>query len=145
MMLDVVVVAMAGVLAVLAWSVIQVRRGRFTLHKRTQILLSAALLAVVAAFELEIRIYGWEDRAAGAIGGQASPTVWGMLYLHLIFAVSSFVLWPTVLVLAIRRFPVPPKPSEYSPRHRLMARVAAIDMTLTALTGWAWYYVAFMM
>lgn len=143
LMLDVVVLAMAVVLVVMAWSIVQARRGRFTVHKWTQTGLTAALLVTVLAFEIEMRLFGWEDRAAGVLGGSASPLVWRVLYLHLVFAVSSFVLWPAVAFLALRRFPNPPAPGEHSRSHRFWARLAAIDMTLTALTGWAFYYVAF--
>lgn len=145
MMLDLVVIAMVAVLAVLGWSIVQVRRGRFAVHKRTQVILTAALLLAVGAFELEMRLFGWEDRAAGQIGGHASATVWNVLYLHLVFAISSFFLWPSVVVLALRRFPNPPAPGDHSRTHRRLARAAAICMTFTAVTGWTFYYVAFVM
>ena len=39
--------------------------------------------------------------------------------------------------------PSPPAPCPYSPTHIFWARLAAIDMTLTTLTGWLFYYLAF--
>jgi hypothetical protein len=53
------------------------------------------------------------------------------------------VLWVVVIVRAIRRFPVPPVPCEHSRAHIFWARAAAIDMTLTAATGWTFYWLAF--
>ena len=40
-------------------------------------------------------------------------------------------------------FPKPPAPNEHSPSHKLWAWIAAIDMGMTALTGWIFYVLAF--
>ena len=53
------------------------------------------------------------------------------------------MVWIYVIVQALRKFPHPPMPSKYSPQHRLGARIAAIMMTMTAVTGWVFYYLAF--
>ncbi|QDS99023.1 hypothetical protein HG15A2_23120 [Adhaeretor mobilis] len=144
-MLDVVVVAMLFVVAALCWSIYEVRyRKRYTLHKRIQLTLAAILLITVTAFEIDIRLYGWEDRSAGSIGGSATPTVWKALYAHLIFAISSACLWPVVTYRALRRFPDKPAPSTHSRSHVFWARLAAIDMLLTAVTGWVFYLLAFL-
>jgi putative membrane protein len=44
---------------------------------------------------------------------------------------------------ALRRFPTPPAPGSHGPRHRRMARLAALDMAATALTGVIFYWLAF--
>ena len=36
-----------------------------------------------------------------------------------------------------------PGPNAHSPRHRVMARLAAIDLVLTAITGTVFYWLAF--
>ena len=144
-MLDVIAVVMFFVVALMCWSIYQVRcHKRYTLHKRTQLALAAILLIAVIAFEIDMRIYGWEDRAAGSIDGSAAPTVWKALYAHLMFAISSACLWPLVIYRALRQFPVKPVPSPHSRSHVFWARLAAIDMLLTAVTGWVFYYLAFL-
>ena len=67
----------------------------------------------------------------------------GQLGVHLVFAVSTLLLWPITIVQALRRFPRPPGPSAYSPTHRAWARLAAASMFMTAVTGWVFYYLAF--
>ena len=144
LMLDVVFVAMLAVIPVMGWSIYQVRRRRrFALHKQVQLALAALLLVAVLAFEIDMRLYGWEERAAGELGGKASLLIWRALYAHLIFAISSTALWPWVIYKAWRRFPVPPVPGEHSRSHIFWARLAAIDMLLTAITGWIFYALAF--
>lgn len=144
LMLDVVMVAMFVVVPVLLWSVYQVRyRRRYQLHKATQIVLTALLFGAVIAFEVEVRVFGWQERAAGQLGGSPMGLVWPVLWVHLCFAVTTFVLWAVVFVMALRRFPVPPQPSEHSPFHLFWARLAALDMCLTAVTGTLFYWVAF--
>jgi hypothetical protein len=144
LILDVLCLAMLAVVLVLAWSIFQVKyRGRFSLHKWTQITLGAILLAVVILFEIDIRLHGWEERAAGQLGGRAPPAAVTALYVHLVFAVTTVVLWPTTIFLALRNFPNPPRPAQHSRIHVPLARAAAIDMVLTAITGWVFYWVAF--
>ena len=144
LMLDLLVVSMLLVLPVLAWSIYQVRvRRNYVLHKWVQIGLAAVLLVAVAAFEVDIRLHGWEERAAGERGGPVSTSVRTALYVHLSFAVTTVVLWPVVLVRAWRKFPRPPMPGRHSASHRFWARLAALDMLATAITGWVFYWLAF--
>lgn len=146
MMLDVLFLALFAIVAILGWSVYQVKyRRRFALHKRVQITLGIVLLVVVALFEIDMRLHGWEDRAAGQIGGVARPAVWTALYVHLVFAIAAVILWPVVIVRAVRQFPAPPVPGAHSRSHIRWARVAAIDMVLTSATGWVFYILAFVM
>jgi putative membrane protein len=144
LMLDLLVTAMLVVVLLLGWSIYQVRyRRRYLLHKRTQITLGAVLLVVIILFEFDVRIHGWESRASGEIDGVASATVWYALYLHLVFALTTVVLWPLVIILALRNFPNPPRPGPHSRIHVPLARAAALDMVLTAITGWVFYWLAF--
>jgi uncharacterized membrane protein YozB (DUF420 family) len=144
LILDVLCLAMLGVLVVLAWSVYQVKfRRRYNLHKWTQITLAAILLTVVVLFEIDIRLHGWEERAAGELGGRASAAAARALYVHLVFAVTTVILWPITIALALRNFSNPPRPGPHSRIHVPLARVAALDMFLTAITGWVFYWFAF--
>lgn len=141
-LLDVVVVAMVGVLALLALSVYLVRyRGQYTLHKRIQLTLAAALIVVVGLFEAEMRLYGWRGRA------ESSPYyatwVFPSLTVHLCFSVSTCVLWAGVVVAALRKFDRPARPGPHSATHRLWGWLAAIDMLCTAISGWIFYWLAF--
>ncbi len=165
LMLDVVFLAMFAVLPVLGWSIWLVRaRQNFTLHKRVQLALAAVLGATVLLFEIDIRWHGWRDRAAESpyyppildrAAWEASPAAsllrtahapgWVDLSLavHLLFAVTTAFLWTFVVVRAVRRFPDPPEPGPHSASHKRWGWVAAIDLLLTSLTGWLFYYLAF--
>ncbi len=148
-MLDVVFLAMFVVVPVMGWSIYQVKyRKRYLLHKRVQIAIGSVLAVAVALFEIDIRVNGWRERAA------ASPyysEIWSVglvnwsLWIHLIFAISSTVLWIFVIVQALRKFPSPPLPCPYSPRHKFWATIAALDMCATSLTGWVFYWLAFVL
>ena len=48
----------------------------------------------------------------------------------------TVLLWPVVIFLALRNFPNPPQPAQHSRIHVPLARLAAADMMLTAITGW---------
>ena len=153
LMLDVVFLAMFLVIPVMAWSIQQAKKGRYTLHKRVQLILAAGLLAAVAAFEVDMQLFtDWRARAAGWSGQPGSPyynagsrdgVVVYALWVHLVFAVSTAFLWVFVVVQAMRKFPKPPLPGEHSASHVRWGKLAAYDMFLTALTGWVFYYLAF--
>jgi uncharacterized membrane protein YozB (DUF420 family) len=144
-MLDVVFLAMFLVLPVLGVSIGLARFGKqYTWHKRIQITLAVVLLAAVAAFEIDMQfVSGWQTRAMPSpywpVGVKTS------LYIHLIFSISTFFLWLYVVIGALRNVPQPPAPSAYSRRHIFWARLAAIDLFLTAVTGWIFYWLAFAM
>ncbi len=142
--LDVVCVGMLVVVLVLGWSIRQVRvHRRYALHRRVQLRLAGLLLVVLTAFELDVRLNGWRDRAAGELGGQPSYDVFVALSIHLFFAVTTVVLWILVIFLAWRRFPNPPQPNSHSAFHRRWGKIAAIDMLFTTITGWVFYVLAF--
>ena len=138
--MDVVLVGLLATLPLLAWSVHLVRSKRaYALHKALQLFIAAALVAAIAVFEVDVRLVSdWKVRAA------ASPWwpvgVWSSLGVHLVFAISTLVLWVWVV---LRRFPVPPAPGTHGGRHRFMARLAALDLLCTAITGVAFYWLAF--
>ncbi|MFM8380143.1 MAG: DUF420 domain-containing protein, partial [Planctomycetia bacterium] len=140
--MDVVLVGLWLLLPVLAWSIALVRRGRYATHKTLQLLIAGALLAAIVVFEIDVRLVSdWKERAR--------PSPWwpggvlGSLGVHLVFAVSTLGLLVWVLWEAIQRFPVPPAPGAHGPRHRRLARLAAVDLVLTAITGTAFYWLAF--
>ncbi|HUY32537.1 MAG TPA: DUF420 domain-containing protein [Pirellulales bacterium] len=142
LMLDVVFVAMFVVVPVLGWSVWLVKfRRNFALHKRVQFALGLVLLVAVGLFEADMRINGWRPRAEPS--RYYETWVDHALRIHLVFAVTTALLWVFVIVQALRRFPSPPVPNEYSPRHQFWAKLAAVDMFLTAVTGWVFYWLAF--
>jgi uncharacterized membrane protein YozB (DUF420 family) len=142
LMLDVVFLAMFAVVPILGWSIYLVKyRRRYLLHKRIQLALASVLLVAVVLFEADVRVHGWTRRA------EPSPYyetwVGYSLYVHLPFAVSTALLWIVVTVRAVRHFPRPPQPNEHSRSHLVWAKLAAIDMLLTAITGWVFYWLAF--
>jgi putative membrane protein len=146
LMLDLVFIAMFAVLPVLGWSIFQVKyHRRYLLHKRVQLTLGAVLLVVVALFETDMRINGWSDRAEASRFWSSAGVNWVKVALgiHLCFAVTTALAWIVVISRALANFPSPPQPGPHSPWHRRWAKVAAIDMLLTALTGWVFYLLAF--
>ncbi|HQX49091.1 MAG TPA: DUF420 domain-containing protein, partial [Planctomycetaceae bacterium] len=151
-MLDFVVCALALVVPLLVWSLWLVKfRRQYALHKRLQISLGIILFLAVTAFEVDVQMVhgGWENIVAKQ---QLSPealaekisAVRPWLLVHLIFAVTTPLLWIATLVLALRRFASPPVPGKHSWLHKTLGWASAIDITLTSVTGLLFYYVAFM-
>lgn len=143
-MFDFVVLAMIAIVPILTISVYMVVvRKQYEWHRRIQLGLAIVTLIAVILFEVDIRAdRSWWDRAMQspyAASGVLKP----FLAIHLFFAVSTSILWIVTTIGAVRRFPVPARPTDYSRTHRLLGRLAAIDMACTSFTGWTFYYMAF--
>lgn len=147
LMLDVVFLAMFAVVPVLFYSISLAKRGKFELHKKIQLTLGIVLLLAVTAFEVDMRVNGWEERAEAspyfAAAAKWSCPAGVALIIHLFFAVPTALLWIYVIVAAVRHFPSPPLPNAHSASHKLWGWGATIEMVLTAVTGWIFYYLAF--
>lgn len=139
--INLIAYAMLALVPLLILSLWFVRQKKYQVHRHLQVFLSVSLLAVVIAFEIEVRFWGWTQWA------KASPYYEGILfpflYGHVTLAVTTTVLWVTTLVLALRHFPSPARPSSYSQRHKSLARWAALAMSMTAVTGWTFFWMAF--
>lgn len=145
LMLDVVFLAMFAVVPALAFSIFLVRRGKYQWHKTLQTVLASVLLVAVLAFELDMRFGGgWRERAAlSRYWGEGLNLVWQSLLVHLLFAIPTLFLWIFVVVQASRKFPTQPGPGIHSSSHRFWGWASVIGMTMTAITGWIFYWLAF--
>jgi putative membrane protein len=147
-MLDVVVVSMLFVMLALGWSVYAVKFGKmYRSHKVVQITLSSTLLIVLVLFEADVHyLSNWMERADASpyfdAPTRSGPVIYA-LGIHLFFAITTFSLWTFMVVRALNRFPSPPHPNQHSREHARWGRVAAIDMALTTITGWIFYWLAF--
>lgn len=141
-MMDFVAVAMAGILPVLAWSVYLVKRHKnYRLHKLVQLSLGTVLLVAVSLFEVDVRLYGWRQNAT--LSPYYNTILFPFLYFHLLVACTTTVLWIATITLAVRRFPKPPVPGAHSPLHRRLGWAGTIGMFATSITGWTFYWMAF--
>lgn len=151
LMLDVVVCALVLIVPVLAYSIRQARTGRnYRLHRNLQLGIGAVLLVAVGAFEIDLQMYhgGWQNVVnrpgeSPRLAGEELAFARLVLRVHLVFAISTPLLLAATTVLALRRFPSPPRPGAHSRTHKVLGWLSTVDLGLTSLTGLAFYYVAF--
>jgi putative membrane protein len=147
-MVDVIAVGMIVVLIALAWSLFSVKyRKRYHLHKVIQLCLAGGLLILLVFFEIDIQFFeDWRERADASPyfdAATGSGLVIYSLWIHLLFATTTLALWLLIILRALTQFPNPPRPNRHSGHHSRWGIVAAVDMVLTALSGWAFYILAF--
>ncbi len=146
-MIDFVFLAMFAVVPIMAISIYLAKvRRQLDWHRRIQLILGAVLAVAVTAFELDMRLFtDWQALAAPSPYFQAGSwcLVWVSLAVHLCFAIPTTLLWVFVIVQALRHFPTPITPNAYSVKHIFWARLAALGMLMTAVTGWGFYWLAF--
>ncbi len=151
LMLDFVVCALILVVPALLWSLYLVKiRRNYVAHRNTQLGLAIVLLVAVGAFEVDLQLVhgGWENIVnknadAPRLAGESLTFVRSLLWLHLVFAISTPFLWLVTIVLALKRMPSPPAPCEHSSLHKKLGWLSTIDITLTSVTGLLFYYHAF--
>jgi len=147
-MIDVIVIAMVFILIALAFSLFSVKyRKRYHRHKVIQLCLAGGLLIVLVFFEVDIQFFeNWRERAQPSPYYDAATgrgLVIYSLWIHLLFATTTLALWLLIIVRALTQFPIPPGPNHHSRFHARWGMVAAVDMVLTAVSGWAFYLLAF--
>lgn len=147
-MLDFVTIAMFVVLVVMAVSIWLVKARRaYQLHSILQIALGIILLVAVTAFEIDLRFITKDWTKLAEPSPYYTPAgwnaVWISLTIHLCFAIPTPFLWAFVIVRAIWKFPRPITPGVHSREHKNWAWAATVGMVMTAVTGWVFYYLAF--
>jgi len=148
LMLDVVVSALVLVVPILLFSLYLVLvKKNYKAHRNVQLILAVVLLIAVVLFEIDMRLHGgWQqivNRPAGRLSPERMATIQQALYIHLVFAVSTPVMWAITIVGALKNFSNPPTPVPYSKIHRRLGWISVIDLTLTSVTGLIFYYLAF--
>lgn len=150
-MLDFVVCALVLIVPLLLLSLYLVKlRRNFLAHMRLQLGLGLVLLVAVTAFEIDVQMVhgGWENIVAKqslseeALAAKLSD-VRPWLYFHLVFAVSTPLLWIATIVLALKRFGWKPAPGSHSRVHAVLGWASTVDITMTSVTGLIFYYLAF--
>ncbi|MBX3449767.1 MAG: DUF420 domain-containing protein [Planctomycetaceae bacterium] len=148
-MLDFVVVALVVVVPILLYSLAAAKfQKRFPLHRNLQLLLAAVLLVAVLAFEVDLHYIqgGWRNVVAKRdppFTSEEMAFVQRMLGIHLVFAISTPILWALTLTLALTKFPNPPVPNAHSRWHKPLGWASALVLTATSITGLMFYYTAF--
>lgn len=139
-LMDFVVLAMALIIPVMIGSVLLVRYKKdYDLHRKIQIALGSTLGLTLIIFELDVRLNGWRHLA------ESSPyydsLVFPSLAVHLFFAIPTFFLWLVTIIGGIKRYR--PKEKLSTNFHKVMGRYSAFFMTGTAVTGWIFFWLAF--
>lgn len=143
-MLDFVGLAMLGVTLVLTYSIYQIRiKKRPRWHRNIQIATAVILTLALIAFEVDVRFISPWREAATPSPYYASGWVDRWLLFHLLFAIPTPFVWGYVIISGLRRFKTGFQQGEYNRTHRVLGRVAAGLMFMTAITGWLFYYLAF--
>ncbi|MBS0206343.1 MAG: DUF420 domain-containing protein [Planctomycetes bacterium] len=148
-MLDFVVVALVLIVPILLYSLYMVKyQRRFTLHRNLQLLLGVILLVAVGLFEIDLQFVqkGWQNVVAKRtipLTEEQFGFVRTVLRIHLVFAISTPLIWAMTIILALRRMPSPPQPCPHSELHKKLGWLSTIDIVLTSVTGLVFYYFAF--
>ncbi|MBL8890783.1 MAG: DUF420 domain-containing protein [Planctomycetaceae bacterium] len=140
-MLDVVFLAMFAIIPVLMVSVALAKRKLYRAHRNLQVTTAIVLLLAVIAFEIDMRfVTDWRELAKeSALQSACYP----LLYLHLLFAIPTPILWAIIILGAFRNFDRDFHAPAYRLWHRQMGWFGVGLMMGTAITGIVFYVAAF--
>lgn len=143
-MLDFVAVVMVAVVIVLTYSIYLVRsRRKFALHRNIQVATAIALGLALIGFEVDIRFFtDWRELAKPSAFFE-SGWVDRILAIHLCLAIPTPIVWGILIWVSLRRFKTGFEQGSFNRTHRILGRIGAAMMFGTAVTGWIFYYVAF--
>ena len=142
LVLDLIAVGLIAFVPLLAYSIHKVRaQHAYETHRKFQTGLSTLLLILVVLFEIELRTYGWRHHAE--VSPYYQTTLPPVLNVHLFFAISTSLLWLVTFLTAFRKFSRPAKPNTFSKTHKLLGRLTVFGTCMTGITGWMFYYMAF--
>jgi uncharacterized membrane protein YozB (DUF420 family) len=143
-MLDSLVLGTVGLLALLTWSLYVVRyKGGYARHKTMQLYLAGSFVVVLGLLEINLVLdTSWWDRALQSPYHQRGLLI-PTLTSHRVAAIACCMLWIWTIVYALQNFAVLPTPGAHSRHHVRLARVAAGSLYATGLTGWLFYWMAF--
>lgn len=143
-MLDLIAVAMVAVSIVLVFSIYQVRvRKNHALHRAIQMATAIVLTVALVFFELDVRFFtDWKELARPSPYYETGTVHW-CLWVHLFFAIPTPLIWGVLLFTAWRGFRESFDRGSFNRIHRIGGRIAAIYMFATTITGWIFYYTAF--
>lgn len=143
LLLDIIVVLVALTLPILLASFLLAKKGSYGWHRRVQVDLSALLAVALVLFEVDIRLSGGIAQLSQGTRFAGSALLNGALGVHLVFAITSTVLWTWLLAASVKGFARPPAPGRFSARHRFWGRLAMLDLAATSVTGVMLYGLAF--
>ncbi|MBC7659357.1 MAG: DUF420 domain-containing protein [Chitinophagaceae bacterium] len=139
--LDFIVVAMGLIVPIMLFSIRTVKiRKNLALHRLIQIGLGITLGIAIVAFELDMRINGWRHLAMPS--PYYNTLVFPALIVHLCFAVPTLVLWTYTIAQAVK-YTIEKQVNQARNQHKRLGLYSSYSMIGTAITGWIFYYLAF--
>lgn len=141
LVVDLMAFSLAFVVPLVGVGIILVKKRMYRAHRWVMQSIGIGMGGVLLWFEYVMRTIGWRDFAMDSPYYETwlIPT----LIVHLLFAIPTLILWVITIYGALRQFPRPPKPSNYSKIHKRQGRLAITLSLGTCLTAYGFYWMAF--
>ncbi len=136
-MVDTVMVVSAALPLLLYIAIRFAKKEQYDRHKWAHIILFTVTNLLVIGLEIDIR-FGGLDSVIEQSRYYGTSTLTTIFVIHLIFAISSTLLWLWLIVVSVRRYPI-----HFRFPHRKYGILVYIDIVLTTITGWILYALVF--
>jgi len=112
-------------------------KNRHDLHKELQITLFIVVTFLVLALEYDVR-FGNLKEISKLSPYAGSTELITIFFIHLFFAISSFVGWCWLIVKSLKRYP-----TFFDFEHKKYGKIIFWDIVLMVITGWILYWMTF--
>lgn len=137
LIVDIVMVASAALPFLMYGAIRFAKKGEYDRHKWAQIILFTVVILLVIGLEVDIR-FGGLDQVIEQSHYYGTAVLTTIFIIHLIFAISSALLWLWLIIVSARRYPV-----HFRFPHKKYGILVFIDIVLTTITGWILYAMVF--
>ena len=128
-------IAFVIIVPALFYSYRAVKGDNYSLHKRIQLTLFSLLFVAVILFEVDLRQSGGIFKLVAPSRYAGTALLNGLIYIHMLFSITSSFIWIGLVVASLLKFPSPPAPNSFSGKHIFWGRLGMIDMALAGITG----------
>ena len=135
-LIDLIFLTVILIIPLLSLSLRYAKKRFYKAHKTIQTTLTVVLTIALILFEQDLASKGGLSEMMKGSRFEGSAFIKYFLYLHLTFAVSTAILWWSLLTVSFIRFP------KY---HRKVGLIGMVDMFFTAVTGIFLYIFCFVL
>lgn len=120
----------------------QAKKRNYRSHKIIQSSVAVTLLVAVILFEVQVRFLGWRQAAEASL--YFDSLVFPVLYVHIPIAIITAIAWIQAIREAMKVFKTGyGLTGDAGNKHRFWGKIAVMGTQLTWITGWIFFYLAF--
>ena len=144
LLFDFIVVTLVAIIGILLYAIRQARMKRYRIHRALMLMTMFVLALVLVFFEIDLRMSGGYRVLFQQSKLSGTTAMTAAIYIHLVLAVSTVVVWVTHATMSLRKHPTL-LPGSFSQTHRVMGGVVFYGFLSVVVTALVVYMIGFVL